>query len=136
MALNHWNPTRDIMTLFDETYGSSESSGSRVARLPIDAYSTDDAIIVSAAVPGVNPDDVEITVEGETLTIRGGIYSRIDNVNYIISERFDGAFSRTLQLNVPVDVDKIEASFENGILTLVLPKAEEVRPKVIKVKAK
>ncbi len=57
-------------------------------------------------------------------------------MNYLFTERFHRPFSRTLQLNVPVNVDKIEASFKNGVLTLVLPKAEEVRPKIIKVQAK
>jgi HSP20 family protein len=91
---------------------------------------------VTASIPGANPDDVEITVEGDSVTIRGHIEPRLENVNYIFAERFHGEFSRTLQLNVPVDVENIEAHFENGVLTLTLPKAEEVRPRVIKVNAR
>ncbi len=145
MTIARWNPNHEVLTmreamnrLFDEAFTSNgfDMGGTRYARLPIDAYSTDESIVVTAAVPGVNPGDVEITIEGDNLTIRGRIVARMDDVNYIVTERFDGNFSRSLQLNVPVDVENVEATFENGILTLTLPKAEEVRPKVIKVQAR
>ncbi len=111
------------------------NGGSRVARLPLDVYSTDEEIVITASVPGVKPDDIDITVEGDTLTIRGEAPARPEGLRYLFAERFEGAFSRTLQLNIPVDVDHIEANFENGLLTVILPKAEEVKPKVIKVQA-
>jgi|YNPNPStandDraft_1061719.scaffolds.fasta_scaffold112081_2 HSP20 family protein len=147
MTLANWNPVREMMSLrdamnrlFEESFVRRGDWSTRdtewVARLPIDAYSTDNEIVVTAAVPGADPDKVEITVEGDTLTIRGEVEGRLENVNYLFAERFHGPFSRTLQLNVPINVDKIEASFKNGVLTLVLPKAEEVRPKVIKVQSK
>jgi HSP20 family protein len=91
---------------------------------------------VIASVPGMKPEDVEITIEGDTLTIRGEIPPAIENVDYAFAERFHGPFSRTLKLNVPIDIERIEATFENGLLVLQLPKAEEVKPKVIKVEAK
>lgn len=141
MAMVKLNPTREMASmrnlmdrLFEDTL--DYSGGTRTARLPIDAYTTDNEIFVTASIPGANPDDVEITVEGDSLTIRGHIEPRLENVNYIFAERFHGEFSRTLQLNVPVDVENIEAHFENGVLTLTLPKAEEVRPRVIKVNAR
>jgi HSP20 family protein len=141
MAMVKLNSDRDAATamnrLFDEVFSAMDyAGGARVARLPLDAYSTDNEIVVVASIPGAKPEEVEITIEGDSLTIRGEIAPRMDNVRYVFAERFHGAFSRTLQLNVPVDVDKAEASFENGLLTLVLPKAEEVRPKVIKVNTK
>jgi len=117
-------------------YGwSHQDSGERIARLPIDAYSTDNEIIVTAALAGVKPEDVEITVEGDSLTIKGVIPAALENVNYLLAERFHGPFSRTLQLNVTIDVEKIEANFDGGVLTLILPKSEEVKPRQIKVKA-
>jgi HSP20 family protein len=141
MAMVRLNPARETAAmrnlmdrLFEDTL--DYSGGTRTARLPIDGYTTDNEIVVTASIPGANPDDVEITVEGDSLTIRGHIEPRLENVNYIFAERFHGEFSRTLQLNVPVDVESIEAHFENGVLTLTLPKAEEVRPRVIKVNAK
>jgi HSP20 family protein len=141
MAMTRLAPQRELLTLRDAMNRFFEESldyagGSRVAQLPIDAYSTENEIVVTATIPGVKPEDVEITIEGDSLTIRGEIPQRLDNVRYIFAERFHGPFARTLQLNVPIDQDKVEASFENGILTLVLPKAEEVRPKVIKVQSR
>jgi len=114
---------------------SEQDSGPRIARLPVDAYSTDNEIVVTASLPGANPDEVEITVEGDALTIRGEIPAAVENVNGLIAERYHGPFSRTLQLNVAVDVNHIEAKFDNGVLTVTLPKAEEIRPKQIKVQA-
>lgn len=149
MSMTNWNPNREVTTLRDamsrlledsfvwgrpETWASTNGE-TREARLPIDVYSTDNEFVVTAAVPGVKPEDVEITYENDTLTIRGQMPQRFDGVTYLFAERFHGSFVRTLQMNVPIDADKIEATFDNGILTLVLPKAEAVKPRVIKVKA-
>ena len=141
MAMVRMTPSREaaaMRNLMDRVFDDSldYTGGTRTARLPIDAYTTDNEIVVTATIPGANPEDVEITVEGESLTIRGHIAPRLENVNYIFAERFHGEFSRTLQLNVPVDLDNIEANFDSGVLTLTLPKAEEVRPRVIKVNTK
>jgi HSP20 family protein len=144
VTLTRWNPARDMLSLHDAMNHlvderlngwSNQDSGSRVARLPIDAYSTDNEIVVTASLPGVKAEDVEITVEADTLTIKGEIPAALENVSALIGERYHGPFSRTLQLNVAVDVSNIEAKFDNGVLTVTLPKAEEVRPKQIKVKA-
>ena len=142
--INRWTPARDYLTLreamnrlFEDSYvgsGSDRNASQGELRLPIEAYANDQEIVVRAAVPGLNPDDVEITVEGETLTIRGTFPAPPENANYIYAERPWGRFSRTLQLNVPIQADKAEAGFENGLLTLRLPKADAVRPKVIRVK--
>lgn len=107
----------------------------RAWRLPLDVYSTDDAIVILASVPGLKPEDVEITLEGDTLTIKGEFKPPLENVDYLLQERGYGVFIRTLTLNLPVEADKATAHFENGLLTLVLPKAQAVRPKVIKVQA-
>lgn len=108
----------------------------RVLRLPIDAYTTDEELVITASVPGLDAEDVEITLEGDDLTIRGEIRAPLENVDYLIQERPYGPFSRTLTINIPIDAEKAEAKFEDGVLTLILPKAEEVKPKVIKVKTK
>jgi HSP20 family protein len=142
-----WNPVRDFVSLreamdrlLEDSYvrhnGWVDEDGDRVARLPIDAYSTEDEIVVIASVPGLKAEDVEITIEGDTLRIRGEIQSMIENVDYAFAERYHGRFSRALKLNAPIDQDSIEASFEDGLLMLRLPKAEEAKPKVIKVQAK
>ena len=105
-------------------------------RLPIDAYVTPEDIVVVANMPGIKPEDVEILLEGDTLTIRAERPAPLENVNYVIQERTYGSFQRTLNINVPVDAEKAEAKFENGLLTLTIPKAEAARPKQIKVMSK
>jgi HSP20 family protein len=106
--------------------------------LPIDLYETDEAVVVKATVPGIKPEDLDITVEDGTLTIKGESKGeeKVEQGRYHYQERRYGAFARSVSLPVAVNTDKAEASFEHGVLTLTLPKAEEARPKSIKVKAK
>ncbi len=147
--LTRWEPFREMMSLreamdrlFEESFvgpmwGFTRSTdGGRAWRLPVDVYSTPDEIVVTAAVPGVKPENVEISIEGDTVTIKGELPRPLENTNYIFQERPYGPFVRTLQLNVPIEVDKAEAHFDNGLLTLTLPKAEAVKPRTIKVKVK
>lgn len=137
------SPRRDMLALreamnriFDDELFARDGDRERLARLPIDVYSTDDEIVVIAAIPGLEPETVNITVEGDTLIISGETPPMIENVEWSLIERFHGKFTRSLTLNVPVDTDKIEATFEKGLLTLVLPKAEAIKPKKIEVKTK
>ena len=148
MTLTRWGPFDDLVSLrnamdrlMEESVVPSwaaegERPSRRGLRLPLDAYATDEEIVILAPVPGVDPDDVEITLESDTLTIRGEFKPPIENVDYLLNERPYGPFVRNLRINVPVDTAKIEASFEDGELKIVLPKAEEVRPRVIKVQSK
>lgn len=141
-----WNPVTDLVTmqqamerLFDEartSRGDEWRQGERVALLPVDVYSTANELVIKATVAGVEPENVEITIEGDKLSIQGETSAPLENVDYHIQERRSGPFGRTLTLNVPVEADNAEATFKNGELTLIIPKAQEVRPKVIKVKSK
>jgi HSP20 family protein len=143
---NRWDPFRDVVTLreaMDRLYDDSVTGPRRQMqnqerrfRLPVDAYATTEEIVVVANMPGIKPEDVEITLEGDTLTIRGERPAPLENVNYVIQERTHGAFQRTLNINVPVDADRAEARLENGLLILTIPKAEAVRPKQIPVVSK
>jgi HSP20 family protein len=127
--------------LFEDSYvrrpsGWEEGAAERRYQLPVDVYTTPDEIVVRASLPGVPSDRVEINLEGDTLTIRGEIQAPDDDVDYVIQERGYGVLARTLTLNVPVNADGAEATFDNGVLTLTLPKAEELKPKKIEVRAK
>jgi HSP20 family protein len=103
-------------------------------RLPVDVWATDEAFQIAAYVPGLNPEDVELTFEADELTIRGTL-APAPEANYLRSELFHGSFERRLSFNIPVDGERIEANFHNGLLTVIVPKAESVRPKQIKIQA-
>ena len=148
MTVTRWNPYRDMVSLrqaMDRLFEDSfvrrpsewgERSEERRYQLPVDVYMTPEEIVVKASLPGVSPDEVDINLEGDSLTIRGEIQPPSDDVDYIIQERGHGVLARTLTLNVPVNADGAEATFDNGVLTLTLPKAEELKPKKIEVKGK
>jgi len=142
--ITRWDPFRDLMTLreamdrlFEDSFVRSGPRWSEeTCPLAIDAYSTANDVVISAAVPGVDPKDIEITIDGDTLTIKGEFRGPLENVDYVVRERPCGKFSRTLRLNVPVQADKAEATFDKGMMTLVIPKKEEVKPRTIKVTTK
>jgi len=148
MVMTHLNPWRDVVTLreamdrlFEESFirparTRKADAGERPFRLPLDVYTTPEEIVIVASLPGLTPDEVDIAIEGDILVIRGELRSPLENVEYLFQERPYGVFSCTLTLNVPVDARKAEAFFENGMLTLTLPKSEETKPKIIKVKRK
>jgi HSP20 family protein len=104
----------------------------------IDAYQTPNEVVVKAALPGIKPEDVDIDITGDTLTIRGEVKTEKDikQQAYFYQEQRYGGFSRSLALPGGLQVEKVDATMENGILTLTIPKSEKVKPKVIKVKAK
>lgn len=126
--------------LFEDSFVSPASGWTNVAngQLPpaIDMYETDDAVILSAAVPGVRPDDLQLTITGQTLTLRGETQAApdISPEQYVYRERRYGSFQRQVALPVRVDSEKAEATFDNGILMLRIPKAAEVQPRRIEVK--
>ncbi len=139
-----WDPVRDMITMrqamdraLDESFArGSETRGTGAWLLPMDAYVTEDAIVIRADVPGITPDKLDITLEGDTLTIRGEIArERDESRKYVLLERPTGKFERTLNINTPIDVENVEAAFKDGVLTLSLPKAEAVKPRQISVKA-
>jgi HSP20 family protein len=104
----------------------------------VDMYQTDDEVVVKVALPGFNADDVQINVTGDVLTLRGEMKQEEDKKDkaWHIREHRWSSFERSIALPTEVTADKANADFENGILTITLPKAEEVKPKSISVKAK
>ncbi len=113
------------------TFGTDEIT-------PIDMFHTEKEVVVKASLPGVKPEEVDISISGDCLTIKGEARAeeKIEREDYLYREHRYGAFSRSVALPNDLQTDKAEASFENGILTLTIPKSEEAKPKQIKVKAK
>ena len=143
--LIRWEPAREMMTLreamdrlFDDAFTRPLSLRDAWSVPAIDMYQTDDEIVVKAALPGIKPDEVQINVTGEVLTLKGEMKHEEDKKEkaWHIHEQRWGSFERSIVLPTDVVSDKTKAEFENGILTITLPKAEEVKPKVINIKAK
>lgn len=146
--LTRWQPMREMVTLrdamdrlFDDAFtrplGLSETWRGTGAP-SVDMYETENEVVVRAAVPGMKADEVELSVIGEMLTIKGETKekSEVKEKAYHIREQRWGAFERSLVLPTMVLADKAKAEFADGVLTVTLPKAEEVRPKTITVKAR
>ena len=105
-------------------------------QLSIDVYQTPDTIVVKSTIAGVKPEDIDISINNDLLTIRGRreMIEKIREENYLYRECYWGSFSRSIILPVEVESEKIEAYLENGVLTVVLPKAKSAKQISIKVK--
>ena len=103
--------------------------------VPMDVYASDDEVVVQAILPGVKPEEVEITVEGTTLSISGETTVTNDGKDgsMLLQEIRRGRFIRTLGLPAGLQPDEATATFEDGVLTLRIPKAEQLRPRQIKI---
>jgi HSP20 family protein len=127
--------------LFEDSFVSPLSwrtvAGGEQINPAIDVHETPDDIVVSAVMPGVKPDDVEITMTGQSLTLRGELKAdeEVSRDQYLYRERRYGSFSRSIQLPVRVEGDHAEATFTDGVLRLRIPKAEEVKPRQIRINA-
>ena len=145
-TLSRWEPTRELQSMrslmdrfFDEPFFSAPSLWSQrgdTFPVPLDLVEEEGQYIVKASMPGVNPEEVEITLADNMLTIKGESKqeSDEDKGNYHVRERRYGSFMRQIALPMSVKTDEVEATHENGVLTLRLPKMEAVKPKKIAVK--
>ncbi len=150
--LTRWEPVREMMTLREAMDRLFDDAFTRPINLrdggwsspAVDMYQTDDEVVVKAALPGFKADEVQINVTGDVLTLRGETKHEEEKASspqgkdkaWHIREHRWGSFERSIALPTEVTADKAVADFENGILTITLPKAEEVKPKTITVKAK
>jgi HSP20 family protein len=147
--LTRWEPTRDTMTLreamdrlfddaFTRPFSIMRDGGSNWSSPAIDMYQTDNEVVVKAALPGIKSDEVQINVTGDILTLRGETKQEEEkkDKSWHMREQRWGAFERSVRLPTTVVADQAKADFENGILTVTLPKSEKVKPKTITVKAK
>lgn len=147
--LTRWEPFREMRRMhdmldrvMDDSLGGQMRDGDFFEGIaPIDIYQTDDNVVIEAAMPGVEPEDLDISITGDTLTLRGEVRQVKDvngdsNRRYHVRERRYSRYARSITLPSMVNAEKAEAEFENGILSLTIPKAEQAKPKQISVKAK
>jgi HSP20 family protein len=127
--------------LFEDSFVSPMSwrtiGGTEAINPAVDVHETNDEIVVTAALPGMKAEDVEITMTGQNLSLRGE-FKADDEINrdqYLYRERRFGSFSRSIQLPVRVQGERAEATFTDGVLTLRIPKSEEVKPRQIRISA-
>ena len=145
MAIVRWEPFRDLLTtqrefdrLFKEAFspmsGETEVS-TRSWAPPVDIYETDDAIVLKAELPGIDPKDVEVRVEDNTLYLKGErkYEKEVKEQNYHRIERSYGSFARSFSLPSSINAEKVKAEYKDGLLTLTMPKREEAKPKTIKI---
>lgn len=148
MTMQRWEPMREMVTLrnamdrlFDDSYVRPARSWlgfDTEGAIPVDISQNANEVVVKASLPGFKPEEVDIQITGDTLSIKGEHKEEKEGEeeNYLYREISYGSVSRLMTIPVEVKSEKAEATFENGMLTLTLPKAEEVKPKQIKVKAK
>lgn len=142
--LTRWDPVREMMSwrramdrvfgneLFDEDWNQQFNWN-----LPLDVSESEDEFVVKASLPGVNPDDLEITYNNDNLTIRGEVKAEEEQKGetYHLRERRYGTFSRTISLPSSIKSDDIRADYDAGVLVLHLPKTEEVKPRRIQIQS-
>ncbi len=142
-----WDPFRDLVSIQDElnrlfgrTFTGFEplrpaATGTWMPSM--DVYETEDKVVATVELPGIDPKEVEVSVEDSTLTISGErrFASEVKEENYHRIERRYGAFSRAITLPQTVDTGKVDARFDKGVLTIEVPKVEKAKPKKIQIKA-
>jgi len=145
MAIVRWEPFRDLLATprdfdrlfreaFSPVFGQGELS-TRTWAPPVDIYENGDSLVLKAELPGLEPKDVEIRVEDNTLYLKGErkFEKEVKEQNYHRVERSYGTFTRSFSLPNSIDSDKVQAEYKDGILTLTMPKREEAKPKTIKI---
>lgn len=143
--LIRWEPAREMVSLreamdrlFDDAFTRPFGLVAGLQTPAIDIYQTGEEVVVSATLPGLKAEDVQISITGDLLNIKGESREKTEKKEkaYHLREQRYGSFERILSLPAPVLADKAKAEFEDGILTITLPKAEESRRRTIAVKAK
>ena len=134
--LGSWTPfdrLSPLRELLDSAYRLTGSSGSRTWAPALDVYENAETVTVKVELAGMKKEDFELSLEGGALTVSGKRESKEQNRESFRSERFFGSFSRTIALPAPVKSDDVKAAYEDGILTVLLQKADEAKPRKITV---
>lgn len=149
MAIVKYNPLRELRSMQDQmdrllnlSWGGGDYSGEDIKegiwQPAVDIYETQDSIVIKAELPDVDQKDIDVRIEDGLLTIKGERKheSEVKKENYHRIERYFGSFQRSFKLPGTVDQEKVQASCEKGVLTVTLPKKEEIKPKQINVEVK
>ena len=141
MAIIRWDPFRDMTQVTNQFNRLVDQvwNGRQESWLPaVDVFDTKEAVVLKAELAGMDPDEIQIEVEDNVLTIKGErtLEDKVDEERYYRVERRFGSFQRSLALPQGVKADDIQAGYEDGILTVRVPKAEEEKPQRIEIKAK
>lgn len=141
--MTRWDPFGEMMSLreamnslFEESYVTPRGGRGQTLGMPVDVAETSDSFIVEASLPGIKPEDLDITIQDNVLTISGESRQEQtagDKPNYHRVERRYGRVSRSISFPTQVQADKVQASLNHGILRLEVPKAEAVKPRKISV---
>lgn len=132
---------RDTLDTFASQSSQRGSNDAAVAMpMPIDVFATDDHAVLIAAVPGMRPDDVDVTIQNDTISVSGTVRNIADtedakHATWYVSELGSGVFRRSVTLPFALDADRAQATFEHGILRIDVPKAETAKPKKIAISA-
>lgn len=145
MAIIRWDPFRDLVTLrermnrlFEEAVTQRGEEKDLIASSwspSVDIYETEDSLILSAEVPGIEDKDIEVKLEDNTLTLKGErtFEKETEEENYHRIERSYGSFHRSFSLPNYIDQEKIKAEHEHGVLKVIMPKRKELKPKKVKI---
>jgi HSP20 family protein len=145
MAIVRWEPFQDLVTsqrdfdrlfreAFNPLFGKGEAS-TRTWAPAVDIFEDENSIVLKAELPGLDPKDVEVRVEDNTLYLKGErkFEREVKEENYHRIERSYGSFARSFSLPNSIESEKVDANYKDGVLTLTLPKREEAKPKAVKI---
>lgn len=143
MSLERWDPVGEMLSLREAMDRLFQDSFVRPASallsgrgmMPVDVEDTDDHYVIRATIPDVNPDDIQINTQANTITIHAETRAEEEREerNWLVRERRSATYHRSIPLPSPISPDQADARYENGVLTLNVPKAEEARPRRIKI---
>ncbi len=147
MAIVRYNPFRELRTMQEQMNRLLDLAWNREAgeelkegvwQPPVDIYEDEESVVIKAEVPDIDQKDIEVRIEDSTLTLRGERKhdQEVRKENYHRVERYYGAFQRSFSLPTTIDQEKVKATCDKGVLTIILPKKEQIKPKQISVEVK
>lgn len=128
-----FDPFRDVDRLAERLLSSATDMGQAMRAMPLDVYRSGDHYVIHCDLPGADPGSVDVSVDNRTLTIRAQRSPREHDVEWLTQERASGAFVRQLNLGAALDLERIDATYTDGVLTLTVPVAEQAKPRKVEI---